>query len=185
MNERDLVNLCIAQLPYITQAYTELVKRYENYVYSLCFRYLCTKEQAEDASQDVFLKVFHALPKFQYKSAFKTWLYSIVINHCNTLLAKRKKERERYNATADLDQFSVEQHQETAHCVEAQSDKLCVHQVIENLESEERNMILLRFNSELGLSEIADVMDKKLSATKMKFYRSLEKFKRLYQQLCE
>ena len=185
MSERDLVSLSVKQLPYITQAYTELVKRHKSYVYALCYRYLSTKEPAEDASQDVFLKVFHALPNFQFKSEFKTWLYSIAVNHCNTLLLKRNRERARYNEIENVDLISGDEQAETANCVAKESDKHCVHEVIEQLGQEDRNLILLRFNSDLGLNDIADIMGKKISATKMKFYRSLEKFKLLYQQICE
>lgn len=184
MQERELVRLSMRQLPYVTDAYTELVTRYEECVFALCYRYLSTKDLAEDASQDVFIKVFHALPKFEYRSEFKTWLFSIAINHCNSLLAKLQREKIRHSMIEDFDQLAADEREDTASCVAKEDDKACVHEVIEALEGADRDLILLRFNSDLALQEIADVMDRKLSATKMKFYRALDKFKELYQKIC-
>ncbi len=184
MDDNNLIKLCVDELPYITTAYAEVVKRYEECVFKLCYRYLSTKDLAEDASQEVFLKIFHALPKFQFRSAFKTWLYSITINHCNSLLVKRKREQARHRLIDDLDTLAADDSRATANCVAKEDDNVCVHQVINSLDKDDRDLILLKFDSELTLNEIADVLGKKLSATKMKFYRSLEKFKRLYQQIC-
>jgi len=59
-----------------------------------------------------------------------------------------------------------------------------VQSVIGKLKEDERDVILLRFTSELSIEEIAKVLGKKLSATKMSFYRTLEKFKQLHEKLC-
>jgi RNA polymerase sigma-70 factor (ECF subfamily) len=185
MNEKDLILLCVKELPYVTKAYAELVKRYEKTVFGLCYRYLSSKDLAEDAAQEIFLKLFHALPKFEFRSAFKTWLYSITINHCNSLLVKKTRESNRQNLVEDFDTLVADENLDTENCVAKEDDKVCVHQVINALDKGDRDLIILRFNNELSLHEIANMLDKKLSATKMKFYRSLDKFKQLYQQLCE
>ncbi len=184
MEERELVQLCMRQLPYTTAAYTELVTRYEKCVFGLCYRYLSAKDLAEDASQEVFIKVFHALPKFEYRSAFKTWLYSIAINHCNSLLVKQQREKSRHSLVEDFDSLAADESNETANCVAKEDDKICVHEVIDSLEGVDRDLILLRFSNDLALQDIADILGKKLSATKMKFYRALDKFKDLYQEIC-
>ncbi|NQZ31045.1 MAG: sigma-70 family RNA polymerase sigma factor [Oceanospirillaceae bacterium] len=176
--------MSIEQLPYITSAYTELVKRYESYVFSLCYRYLSVRELAEDAAQDVFLKIFHALPKFEFRAEFKTWLYRITINHCNSLLHKLRRDKERFSQLENFDDVADDQNNETAQCVAKEDDNVCVHEVINALQKSDRDLILLRFNNDLALKDISEIIDKKLSATKMNFYRALDKFKQLYQKLC-
>lgn len=182
--ERELVIQSIRELPHVMTAYTELIKIYEKQVYSLCLRYLSKPELAQEASQDIFVKLFHALPKFEFRSQFKTWLYSIAINHCKTELLKIKRERERYQRYEEEDTLEMPSQEDTASCVAKEDDKVCVHEVIQTLKAQDRDLILLRFNSELSLQDIASVMDKKLSSTKMGFYRALEKFKRLYEEIC-
>ena len=185
LNEDELIQLCKEQLPYVPSAYEELVKRYQQKVFYLCKRYLSTESDAEDATQEVFMKIFHALPSFDNRSTFTTWLFSIAINHCKTLLSKRQLHNQRYeygNETAD-DEYSddsISQEDELGNV----DEKECMQEAMSHLKAEERDMITLRFTSELGLDEIAKILGKKLSATKMGFYRSLEKFKLLYETYC-
>ena len=185
LDENALIILCKKQLPYIPTGYEELVKRYQKKVFYLCKRYLSIEGEAEDATQEVFMKVFHALPSFDDRSAFTTWLFSIAINHCKTLLAKRNLHNQRYeygNTQAESDYLdegvNIDQDAET------EEEKECIQEAISKMKEDERDMILLRFSSELALDDIAKVLGKKLSATKMSFYRSLEKFKILYEKYC-
>jgi RNA polymerase sigma-70 factor (ECF subfamily) len=185
LKEDALIALCKEQLPYIQNGFEELVKRYQKKVFYLCRRYLSVESEAEDATQEVFMKVFHALPSFDNRSAFTTWLFSIAINHCKTLLAKNKLHQQRYeygNNQAE-ENFLDEGGDSEKNSID-EDDKKCIQDAIAKMKDDERDMILLRFTSELSLDEIAKVIDKKLSATKMSFYRALEKFKTLYEKYC-
>ena len=185
LTEDALIALCQEQLPYVQNAFEELVKRYQQKVFYLCKRYLSTESEAEDATQEVFMKVFHALPKFDHRSTFTTWLFSVAINHCKTLLSKRQLHNQRFEYGNDREQdgFSDESYIHEQDLTD-EDEKKCIQEAISKLKSDERDMITLRFSSELGLEDIAKVLDKKLSATKMSFYRALEKFKVLYEKYC-
>ncbi|MGB1238397.1 MAG: RNA polymerase sigma factor [Pseudomonadales bacterium] len=184
-DERETVIQAIRELPHAMTAYTHLVQLYEKQIYSLCLRYLSKPDLAQEASQEVFVKLFHALPKFEFRSSFKTWLYSIAINHCKTQLAVIKRDQARYQRYEELDPEHFQSSAgDTASCVAQEDDKVCVHEVIKQLKPQDRDLILLRFNSEFSLQEIADVVERKLSGTKMAFYRALDKFKRLYEEIC-
>lgn len=72
------------------QAYTVLMSRYERLVHSVLSRYLTDPEAIKEVTQDTFLKAFRALPDFQGKSKFSTWLYKIAISSAiNRLRIKR------------------------------------------------------------------------------------------------
>ena len=185
LDENALINLCKDQLPYIPSGFEELVKRYQKKVFYLCKRYLSVESEAEDATQEVFIKVFHALPAFDNRSAFTTWLFSIAINHCKTLLAKRNLENQRYEYGNELaEENYLDEDEDIAQDAETEDDKECIQEAISKMKEDERDMILLRFSSELPLDDIAKVLGKKLSATKMSFYRALEKFRVLYEKYC-
>ena len=185
LSEDELIVLCQAQLPYVAMAFEELVKRYQQKVFYLCKRYLSTESEAEDATQEVFMKIFHALPRFDQRSTFTTWLFSVAINHCKTLLSKRQLHNERYEYGNDLAQDDFFDDSDSQEQVLTDIDeKKCIQEAMDKMKTEERDMISLRFSSELGLEEIAQVLGKKLSATKMGFYRALEKFKILYETYC-
>ncbi len=185
LTEDALIALCKEQLPYVPSAYEELVKRYQQKVFYLCKRYLTTESEAEDATQEVFMKIFHALPKFDHRSTLTTWIFSIAINHCKSLLTKRQLHSQRYEYGNDKaqDEFSDDSYIHEKDLTD-EDEKKCIQEAMSKMKSDERDMITLRFSSELGLEEIAKVLGKKLSATKMGFYRALEKFKILYETYC-
>ena len=69
-------------------AFAALVSAYETKIYNLALRYLGNREDAMDASQEVFLRVFRFLPGFQEESGFSTWIYRIGVNVCKDMLVK-------------------------------------------------------------------------------------------------
>ena len=91
----ELVARCQEELPYRTDAFEQLLQRYEPVVFNTCRRYLRSIEDAEEASQDALLRVFHALHKFRREASFKSWLFRIVSNVCATHYARLKVGRER------------------------------------------------------------------------------------------
>src|SRR5688572_33008798 len=70
--------------------YAELVKRYQNFVFTIALRYTPNREDAEEIAQDVFVKAYRSLADFRGESKFSTWLYTIVTTTCITFLRKKK-----------------------------------------------------------------------------------------------
>jgi len=81
-------------------AFEELVERYHGKIYGLTYNMTSNREDAEDLTQDVFVKAFEALPRFKGKSSFYTWIYRIAVN--KTINYRKKRNRKR---TLSLDQF--------------------------------------------------------------------------------
>lgn len=79
-----LVRACKEELPYTTTAYEELVRKYEPIILNTCRYLLNDPDDSEETSQDIFIRVFHHLKKFDEKSTFRTWLYRIVHNCLRT-----------------------------------------------------------------------------------------------------
>jgi RNA polymerase sigma-70 factor (ECF subfamily) len=74
-------------------AYEDLVERYQDRVYGLAARLLAAPEDARDAAQEIFVRVFRALPGFDLRADFATWLYRIATNVCLDALRRRRRER--------------------------------------------------------------------------------------------
>ena len=89
VNESDihLVELVLAGK---NDAFALLVDRYKDMVFTMAVGLMRHREEAEEVAQDAFLKVFKALPKFQGKSKFSTWMYRIVYNECISRLRRKK-----------------------------------------------------------------------------------------------
>jgi RNA polymerase sigma-70 factor (ECF subfamily) len=75
-----------------TQAFGELVKRYQSFVFRQSYAYLRNNESAKDAAQEVFIKAYESLPYLSNALTFKSWLYQICKNHCLNLLRRKKIE---------------------------------------------------------------------------------------------
>ena len=85
------------------RAFDELVEKYHGKIYGLTYNMTSNREDAEDLTQEVFVKAFEALPRFRGNSSFYTWLYRIAVN--KTINYRKKRNRKR---TLSLDQFDQE-----------------------------------------------------------------------------
>jgi RNA polymerase sigma-70 factor (ECF subfamily) len=178
-SDKELVARCQEELPDKTEAYLELLQKYEPMVYGTCLRMLGNVQDAEETCQDAFVRVFHKIHQFEGRSAFKTWLFRVVYNFCMTKRRNLATKRERNTTISDeitqeaKAQQANQQADESAH-------KEAVQNALGKLSDDDREVIVLRFFSELSLEEIADVLELKLSATKMRLYRALDRFKEIY-----
>ncbi len=85
MEEKDLVRLSMEGNE---EAFAVLVNKYRIKVFNLAFSLTRDRDTADDLAQEAFIKAYYALPKFQFKSGFGTWLYRITINHVRDFLRK-------------------------------------------------------------------------------------------------
>jgi len=90
-SDEEVVRLCTEQLPYVTAAFEEILRRYEPVVLRTCHRYLGDSQEAEEACQDIFLRIFNKVAQFEERSSFRTWLYRIVFNVCSSRHRKLQK----------------------------------------------------------------------------------------------
>ena len=179
LDDAALVDLCQKELPYRSEGYEELVRRYEPQVFQTCRNYLGGIQEAEEASQDILLRVFHGLKRFQGNSTFKTWIYRVAMNVCATRYAKRKEDARRreliQKERADKSQTHVEETE-----MEAQELGGPVGSAMKSLPDDDRQILILRHTAELSFDELSAALGLKLSATKMRLYRAEERFREAY-----
>jgi RNA polymerase sigma-70 factor (ECF subfamily) len=166
----ELVKQAQQELPYRDTAYTELMKRHDKVLYRVCYRLLGNAGDAEDVSQEVMLKVFAYLPKFEGRSMFKTWLMQIARNTCFTMKAKLKRQRE-LKEILEIDTLQ----EPTDRIV---TEVMDVESVLSRLGEQDREVLIMRYIAELQFDEIADVCGISLSAAKMRVYRASEALKK-------
>jgi RNA polymerase sigma-70 factor (ECF subfamily) len=175
LSDEELVERAQAELFTVTRAYEELMRRYQATLYNVCARYLGNERDADDVSQEVMLKVLYGLKKFEGKSKFKTWLYSITYNECITQYRKEKRKKRLLDALS-LNPVEEASDSETPEVREGTSlDRWLLH-----VNQIDREIIILRFVAELEFQEIASIMHLGLSATKMRYKRAIDKLKNHY-----
>jgi len=177
-DDRELVRLCqngTAQAA--AEAFSELVRRHQRRVFSVVSRVLRRREDAEEVSQQAFLKAYVAIRKFDLRSAFSTWLYKIAVNECFDWLRKKKVRPLVFESelsdeqTARLDVYAArdrapENPEERAEARELAERLLAV------LSPEDREMLLLKEVEGLGVQEIAEVFELNVNTVKVRMFRA-------------
>jgi len=159
------------------QAYAELVKQYQNFVFTICMRYTHSREDAEEIAQDIFVKAYRCLADFRGDSKFSTWLYTIVNTSCITFLRKKKLETkslddERVFAVADNMDGSMRANQ-----VEQKSRIAMVNQAIQLLSPDDAKIITLFYKGEQSLDEIGNILGIEPNTVKVKLHRARQRLK--------
>ena len=159
-------------------AYTILLDRYKSMVFTLAYNILQNKEDAEELAQDVFVKVFNALPSFKGDSLFSTWLYRIVIN-----ASINKKKLRNIKLVTDADRLYEDIHDDFNSLINQQERndrKRIVQSAIKSLKDDERLCITLFYIHELSITEINELTGISVSNIKILLHRGR---KSLYTQL--
>ncbi len=154
------------------ELYAELVRRHQTNVVNLCQGMLQNPSMAEDAAQDIFVKVFGLLKTFQNKSLFSTWLYRIAANHCLDALRKIKRQN-----TQSLDGLPnaerlIKHSTDMEKQVETRDFAL---RILGELSESERTLLTLREGENLSYEDIGDVLHLSLDAVKSRLKRLREK----------
>jgi len=154
-----------------TQAFGELVMTHQVFAYNLALRALGSPEEAQDATQEAFLKVWQALPGFREEAQFRTWLYRIVINQCYNRRPMLKREVAAISLEIDDDWISTEFNGPESQAVVSER-KTLLQKAVDELPSSYRLMVMLRFQQELAYDEIASVMNLPLGTVKTGLFRA-------------
>jgi RNA polymerase sigma-70 factor (ECF subfamily) len=134
-------------------------------------------EMAEDATQEIFVKILLSLSKFSGKSKFSTWLYSITYNFCIDLIRKEKKDITQ--SYGDYTKFEIED--DSAFDAEIMETNVYrLKDVMTELSAEDNGILLMKYQDELSIREISEVLNKTESAVKMKILRAKERFMKIY-----
>ncbi len=181
LSDEELVKLCLDSQRVHPHIFAILVRRHEGLSYRVALRYLRSDADADDATQDAFLKAFRGLLGFRQDAKFKTWLFKILHNVCMTRIAQRKRKESIEQAESDL--CSIADITDTTNEYQQLIEKDSIQQTLAQLTEPERQILILRLIAELSLQEVADTLGLNLSATKMRFYRAQQHFADIYTQL--
>lgn len=154
------------------QAFARIVQAYQKPVYNLCYRTLGDQEEAEDAAQETFLRVYTNLHRYDPERRFLTWILSIASNHCIDRL-RRKRQRwlsldddemqwaERLVAPAESPQRRAERHESAEQ----------IQHLLNHLAPDYRIPLILLYWYDLSYEEIATTLNLSVAAVKSRLHR--------------
>jgi RNA polymerase sigma-70 factor (ECF subfamily) len=159
------------------QLYAELVERYQNYVFTLVLRLVQGREDAEEVSQDIFVKAYRSLADFRGESKFSTWLYTIVRTSCITFLRKRKLETTSLDNEKVFVQLENQDSGFRANRVEQKSRQAMVNEAISMLSPDDQQVITLFYKGEQSLEEMGVILGMEPNTVKVKLHRARQRLK--------
>jgi RNA polymerase sigma factor (sigma-70 family) len=159
------------------QLYAELVKRYQNFVFTIALRYTPVREDAEEIAQDTFVKAYKSLKDFRGDSKFSTWLYAIVNSTSITFLRKKRIETHSLDNENVFESADSQASDTRANQVEQKSKVAMISKAINLLSPDDAKLITLFYKAEQSLEEIAQILDMETNTVKVKLHRARQRLK--------
>lgn len=166
-----------------THLFAILYDRYAGVVYNKCYGFSKNKEEAQDLTHDVFVRLFVKLRTFKGKSKFSTWLYSFTYNFCVNYV-QRNSEKKKEKVTVVTDQIKEDSEIEEiddATLFELKSDKLA--RALEMISADDKMILLMKYQDDMSIKEISEALELGDSAVKMRLKRAKEKVVKAYNEL--
>ena len=169
-----------------TKYFAEIINKYKKVVFGHAYNFLRNKEEAEDASQEIFVSIFNNLKKFRGDAKISTWIYRITVNTCKNRLKQLQRLRGRmteeiYEPGAEekpslVDRIKEKEEKEPDKSFASDEIKNTVYKRIDELTPEQRQVITMRDVDGLSYDDMARVLKISVSAVKSKLFRArLEK----------
>jgi len=157
--------------------YAQLVQKYQQYVFTLVLRFTDNREDAEEISQDIFVKAYRSLADFRGDSKFSTWLYTIVRTSCITFLRKKRLDTTSIDNERTLTQLENRESGFNANTIEQKSKHAMVNSAIRLLSPDDAQLITLFYKGEQTLEEIGRIMGLEPNTVKVKLHRARHRLK--------
>ena len=175
MVERQQDNIYITKvLEGDRNAFAYLVDKYKTMVYSLALRVVKDREEAEEISQDAFIKAYQSLASFKGKAKFSSWLYRIVYNTAISKLRQQPAGRVSLDESNISDTLYMES-KENYDTLSAEERKKYLEKALDSLDRDEKMFVILYYYEERDLDEISTIAGLTKTNTKVKLFRARKK----------
>lgn len=159
------------------QAFEELIRRHQHRVFAVARGILKRQEDVEDISQQVFVKAYFSLKRFDQRAAFSTWLYKITVNECWDLLRKKKVRPLVFEAELSDEQArrylaSENPQADTPDVSDRLEARQRVERLLEHLDKRDRAMLVLKEIEGFSVEEIAEVLNLNANTVKVRLFRA-------------
>jgi RNA polymerase sigma-70 factor (ECF subfamily) len=154
-----------------SESFGLLVRRYEDFVYTLVRGLVSSDEAAEDVTQEIFLRAYRAIRRFEKKASFKTWLYRIAYNTSMSYLARKKQKQETEISdsipAADGIDYNLKQ---------------SMLKLLNYLKPELKAVVIFHYYDDMKYEEIAEVLNCPVGTVKIRLYRAKHELKILWEK---
>lgn len=158
-------------------AFSILVEKYKDYVFTLVLRFIQNREDAEEITQDVFVKSYRSLADFRGDSKFSTWLFTITRTTCLSYLRKKKLDTISLDNERTGVQITNKESSFASNGIEQKSKNAMLNRAIAMLSPDDAQVISLFYKGDQSLEEIGKIMRLDANNVKVKLYRARQRLK--------
>ena len=179
LTDEELVNQIVATKN--TLLFGVLYDRYVHKVYNKCYGFSKSSEEAEDLTQDIFVKLYTKLNLYKPKAKFSSWLFAFTYNHCVNYINRdnSKKIEKKAIQMVDYDHLLIET--DDYNLFQLKVDKL--QKALEILSPEEKMILFLKYQDNLSIKEIQNLLHAGESAIKMRLKRAKARVIEIYNDI--
>lgn len=153
--------------------YNEIVRRYQQQVYWVIRKMVNSHDDADDLTQEVFIKIYSALKDFREESNLFTWLYRIAVNYSINHIRKVKVRK---TVSFEIVTEQVESKDKRSdEAVDEKARRKLLEEAIETLPAQQRAVFNLRYNENLGYEDISKIMKKSVGGVKANYFHAVKK----------
>ena len=167
-----------------TQMFSRLIDNYKNMVYNLAYRMSSNPQEAEDISQEAFMRAYQSLAHFNPSYKFSTWLYQITLNIIRDKFKKKEIDSVSLDTPIETDdsEFYPQPADSTNNpeqIITQQEDAQIIQKAILSLPLKYREVIILRHLQDLSYIEIANILKLPSGTVKVRLYRAREQLRKI------
>ncbi len=178
LSDNELVQKIVATND--THLFAVLYDRHVSMVYNKCLGFAASKEEAQDLTHDIFIKLFIKLRTFKGTAMFSTWLYSFTNNFCINFITRNNYKKTERNVENEIYRSKeIETSENTLF--EMKTDKL--KKALNLIDPNDKMILLLKYQDDFSINEIEDLLKINSSAVKMRLKRAKEKVISMYRNL--
>ena len=169
--DQHFIDLCLKG---DTNSFGTLVERYKDFVFTIAYRIVKVREEAEEVAQDTFIKAYESLNNFRGESKFSSWLYSIAYRKALDSLRKNKKYRAS-EIIDDITEGTIDDIDDALQYLQDEERSKAIQDCILKLPEEEAAIITLYYFKDQSVREISQITDLSEDNIKVKLFRSRKK----------
>jgi RNA polymerase sigma-70 factor (ECF subfamily) len=163
-----------------SEAFGEIVKRWERKIFALCFGMLGREDEARDAAQETFIAAYRNLINFRGEAKVSSWLHRIAVNQCLTTKRRTKTRSESFlddETNAEEKVFVAPARLSPARTTEQNERLKVIRQAVGSLPPDLRQVIVMKEFEDMTFQEIADTLELPLSTVKSRVYTALKQLR--------
>ena len=157
-------------------AFVALVERFQDRVWRVCYRLMSNAEDASDATQEVFVRLFIQRGRFEGRSKYSTWVHGVAIRTC-LMMRRGRGRRWRHEQQAQQHQSERRQRQSSD---DADDKSLDLAQMLDPLDAEDRAMLILKYAENYNYEELSEMFELSVSACKMRLSRARDRLRQRF-----